>query len=107
MKMSYRPGTVPHMGRKALFDHDAMADLLVRQSGVITRSQVQDCAMSDQALRSIIIAGRPDIGQPDWRNARQDVRKNGPLTAQDVTDIVAYLRTLRSPTPGQPYPQNR
>lgn len=46
--------------------------------------------VSDQALRSIIIAGRPDIGQPDWRH------DNGELTPQDVTDIVAYLGSLRS-----------
>jgi cytochrome c oxidase cbb3-type subunit III len=48
--------------------------------------------VSDQALRSIIIAGRPDIGQPDWRH------DNGPLSAQDVTNIVAYLGSLRTNT---------
>jgi cytochrome c oxidase cbb3-type subunit III len=46
--------------------------------------------VSDQALRSIIIAGRPDIGQPDWRH------DNGQLSPQDVTDIVAYLGSLRT-----------
>lgn len=46
--------------------------------------------VSDQALRTIIIAGRPDIGQPDWRH------DNGQLSAQDVTDIVAYLSSLRA-----------
>jgi len=46
--------------------------------------------VSDQALRSIIIAGRPDIGQPDWRH------DNGPLSPQDVTNIVAYLSSLRT-----------
>lgn len=48
--------------------------------------------VSDQALRSIIIAGRPDIGQPDWRH------DNGQLSPQDVTDIVAYLSSLRKPS---------
>jgi cytochrome c oxidase cbb3-type subunit 3 len=46
--------------------------------------------ISDQALRSIIVAGRPDIGQPDWRH------DNSQLTAQDVTNIVAYLSSLRT-----------
>ena len=46
--------------------------------------------ISDQALRSIIIAGRPDIGQPDWRH------DNGQLSPQDVTSIVAYLGSLRT-----------
>jgi cytochrome c oxidase cbb3-type subunit 3 len=57
--------------------------------------------VSDQSLRSIIIAGRPDIGNPDW----QQVRPGHPLTDQEVSDIVAYLHSLRSDTPGQPYPE--
>jgi mono/diheme cytochrome c family protein len=55
-------------------------------------SPVYLALVSDQALRTIIIAGRPDIGQPDWRH------DNGqPLTPQDVDDIVAYLHSLRNP----------
>jgi cytochrome c oxidase cbb3-type subunit III len=46
--------------------------------------------VSDQALRTIIIAGRPDIGQPDWRH------DNGQLSPQDVADIVAWLSSLRT-----------
>ena len=57
--------------------------------------------VSDQSLRTIVIAGRPDLGQPDWKQ----VRPGRPLTDQDVSDIVAYLHSLRSDTPGQPYPQ--
>jgi len=57
--------------------------------------------VSDQSLRTIVIAGRPDIGQPDWRQ----VLPGQSLADQDVSDIVAYLHSLRSDTPGQPYPQ--
>jgi cytochrome c oxidase cbb3-type subunit III len=57
--------------------------------------------VSDQNLRTIIIAGRPDIGNPDW----QQVRLGQPLTDQEVSDLVAYLHSLRSDTPGQPYPE--
>lgn len=53
--------------------------------------------VSDQALRSIIIAGRPDIGQPDWRHDAPNGAAGQPLSAQDVTDIVAYLGSLRNP----------
>ncbi|HMG84193.1 MAG TPA: cytochrome c [Terracidiphilus sp.] len=59
--------------------------------------------MSDQSLRTIVIAGRPDLGQPDWNQ----VQPGQPLTDQDVSDIVAYLHSLRSDTPGQPYPETR
>src|SRR5258707_9905799 len=57
--------------------------------------------VSDQTLRSIVIAGRPDLGHPDW----SQVRHGQPLTDQDVTDVIAYLHSLRSDTPGQPYPE--
>jgi cytochrome c oxidase cbb3-type subunit III len=55
---------------------------------------------SDQTLRAIIIAGRPDIGHPDWRG----VAPGHPMSDQDVTDVVAWLASQRQKTPGQPYP---
>ena len=57
--------------------------------------------MSDQALRSIVIAGRPDLGHPGWDKANS----GHALSDQEITDIVAYLGSLRSATPGQPYPE--
>jgi mono/diheme cytochrome c family protein len=44
--------------------------------------------VSDQLLRTVIIAGRPDIGQPDWRSD-QPAR---PMSDQEVTDLVAWLK---------------
>jgi mono/diheme cytochrome c family protein len=63
--------------------------------------------VSDQGLRTMIIAGRPELGAPDWRG-RQTGRA---MSEQEVTDIVAWLGTHRKPSPGQPYatsthPQN-
>ena len=55
--------------------------------------------LSDQSLRTIVIAGRPDLGHPDWKQ----VRPSQPLADQDVSDIIGYLHSLRSDTPGQPY----
>jgi cytochrome c oxidase cbb3-type subunit III len=57
--------------------------------------------VSDQSLRSIVIAGRPDLGHPGWNQ----VRHGQPLTDRDVSDVIAYLHSLRSDTPGQPYPE--
>ncbi len=56
--------------------------------------------ISDQSLRAIIIAGRPDIGHPDWRSAQP----GHPMSDQDVTDVVAWMASQRQKTPGQPYP---
>jgi cytochrome c oxidase cbb3-type subunit III len=53
--------------------------------------------VSDQALRSIVIAGRPDIGQPDWAHLGPGGGKPAaPLLSQEVDDVVAYLASLRS-----------
>lgn len=52
--------------------------------------------VSDQVLRTVIIAGRTDIGQPDWRLTGVK-SSTGSLSAQDVTDVVTYLGTLRNP----------
>jgi cytochrome c oxidase cbb3-type subunit 3/ubiquinol-cytochrome c reductase cytochrome c subunit len=50
-------------------------------------------------LRSIVIAGRPEEGMPDWRSDGAQ-----PLTDQQITDIVAWLGSKRTASPGQPYP---
>jgi mono/diheme cytochrome c family protein len=54
---------------------------------------------SDQYLRTIVIAGRPEIGAPDWRS---DV-SGRPMQAQDVADVVAWMAAQRPQYPGQPY----
>jgi len=55
--------------------------------------------ISDQGLRTITIAGRPDEGMPDWRSDASQ-----PMTDQQITDIVAWLASKRTANPGQPYP---
>lgn len=54
---------------------------------------------SDQQLRTTIIAGRPELGSPDWRG---DVQGR-PMSAQEVSDVVAWLSSQRPKFPGQPY----
>jgi cytochrome c oxidase cbb3-type subunit 3/ubiquinol-cytochrome c reductase cytochrome c subunit len=56
--------------------------------------------LSDQSLRTIVIAGRPDLGQPDWRG---DIPGH-PLSDQEITDVVAWLSSHRAPLPGQTHP---
>ena len=51
--------------------------------------------VGDQALRSITIAGRPDIGQPDWLHDGPGGKAATPLSAQEVDDIITYLDSLR------------
>jgi len=46
---------------------------------------------SNQYLRTIVIAGRPELGAPDWRG---DV-PGQPMSQQDVSDVVAWLSAQR------------
>ena len=55
--------------------------------------------VTDQYLRTVTIAGRMDLGSPGWRGV---IGK--PLSAQDVSDTVAWLAAQRQQIPGQPYP---
>jgi cytochrome c oxidase cbb3-type subunit III len=56
--------------------------------------------VNDQTLRTVIVAGRPDLGQPNWAQ----VISGRALTDQEVNDVVAWLASQRTQTPGQPYP---
>jgi cytochrome c oxidase cbb3-type subunit III len=55
--------------------------------------------VSDQQLRTIVIAGRPELGAPDWRSDIED----RPMSPQEITDVVAWLSVQRPQFPGQPY----
>jgi mono/diheme cytochrome c family protein len=55
--------------------------------------------VSDHGLRTLVIAGRPELGAPDWRG---DV-PGKPMSDQEVTDVVAWLASKRVQNPGQPY----
>jgi cytochrome c oxidase cbb3-type subunit 3 len=69
-----------------------------KASSIVDRSFL--ALINDQELRTIVIAGRPELGAPDWRN---DV-PGKPLSAQDVSDVVAWLASQRPKFPGQPFP---
>jgi mono/diheme cytochrome c family protein len=55
--------------------------------------------ISDQDLRTNVIVGRPEFGAPDWRG---DVPGH-PMSAQEISDVVAWLAAQRPKLPGQPY----
>jgi cytochrome c oxidase cbb3-type subunit 3 len=55
--------------------------------------------VSDQGLRTIVIAGRRELGAPDWRGNMP----GKPMSDREVTDVVAWLASRRVPNAGQPY----
>jgi cytochrome c oxidase cbb3-type subunit III len=55
--------------------------------------------VSDQGLRTMVIVGRPELGAPDWRGNVP----GKPMSEQDITDVVAWLASHRTPSPGRPY----
>jgi cytochrome c oxidase cbb3-type subunit III len=60
------------------------------QAGSITNASFLSL-VSDQGLRTSTIVGRPDFGIPDWRG----YIPQHALTNQEITDVVAYLASLR------------
>jgi mono/diheme cytochrome c family protein len=47
--------------------------------------------ITDQGLRTLVIAGRPDFNAPDWRNNVP----GHPMSDQEITDVVAWLASQR------------
>jgi cytochrome c oxidase cbb3-type subunit 3 len=71
------------------------------------KSEILDSAflalISDQAIRTTTITGRPDLGMPDWRN-----QVNGrPMSDQDVTDVVTWMTSQRPSMTGQSVARER
>jgi mono/diheme cytochrome c family protein len=58
--------------------------------------------VTDQGLRSWILAGQTEQGSHDWQSYSPDHE----LSDQEVTDIVAWLASHRTATPGQVYKQH-
>lgn len=56
--------------------------------------------INEQTVRTTIIAGRPDLGEPDWRNHIP----GRAMTDDEITNVSAWLIAQRPATPGQPYP---
>jgi cytochrome c oxidase cbb3-type subunit 3/ubiquinol-cytochrome c reductase cytochrome c subunit len=74
-------------------------------NGVRTGSLVDPAYLaliSDQGLRSIILAGQPEQGMPDWRHHLTGPAAR-PMTGDEIADVVAWLTSHRIATPGQPY----
>ena len=71
-----------------------------REQGQLDRGWFVSRLLSDQQLRTIVIAGRPELGAPDWRGNVP----GRPMSTQEVTDVVAWLFRQRPQSPGQPYP---
>ena len=51
--------------------------------------------ISNQALRRIVITGRPDLGMPNYAEARPGDPHFVPLSEQEINDLVALLASWR------------
>ena len=60
-----------------------------RGSSIVDSSYL--ALVSDQNLRTTVIAGRPELGAPDWRSDLP----GKPMSPDDVSDVVAWLAAQR------------
>lgn len=56
--------------------------------------------VSAQAIRTEVVLGRPDLHVPDWQHENPEHA----LSDKELRDVIAFVLSHRSPTPGQPYP---
>jgi cytochrome c oxidase cbb3-type subunit 3 len=61
-----------------------------RASSIVDSSYL--ALVSDQNLRTTVIAGRPEMGAPDWRGDLP----GKPMSPEDVSDVVAWLVAQRT-----------
>ncbi|MEE3328728.1 MAG: c-type cytochrome [Myxococcota bacterium] len=59
---------------------------------------------SDQSLRNTVIAGRLDLGMPNFREY-ETAGQRVALSPQQISNIVAWLASQRAEFPGQTYPE--
>jgi cytochrome c oxidase cbb3-type subunit III len=58
--------------------------------------------ISNQGLRTLVIAGRPDFDAPDWRNNVP----GHPMSDQEISDVVAWLAAQRPQSAPSPSTMN-
>jgi mono/diheme cytochrome c family protein len=58
--------------------------------------------VSDQNLRTVTIVGLPEFDAPDWRSNVP----GQPMSASEISDVVAWLASQRPQFPGQPFPNS-
>jgi len=91
-----QPGEVAY-GKYCASCHGASGEGAAKGSAITNDSFL--ALISDQGLRTIVIAGRPELGAPDWRGNVP----GKPMSEQEITDVVAWLASRRVQNPGQPY----
>lgn len=84
-------GAAVYVGR-CLWCHEPQGAFEPQAGGLRDPSYL--ALLSDQSLRTAIVAGRPDLGMPDWRG---DDRHPG-LEHRHVWEVVAYLASFRKQT---------
>ena len=80
--------------------HGASGQGTRRASSIVDGSYL--ALVSDQSLRTTVVVGRRELGAPDFRGNVP----GKPMSAEDVSDVVAWLAAQRPEVPGQPYGSN-
>lgn len=81
--------------------HGAVAQKAGKAGSILDGSLL--ALINEQTVRTTIIAGRPDIGEPDWRSHIA----GRPMTDEEITSVTAWLMAQKPVLPGQPYPNAR
>ncbi|HEY5792248.1 MAG TPA: cytochrome c [Chthoniobacterales bacterium] len=92
----------PAAGEKVYAAYQAEAEKRspgLTKDGFLTNPAFLDL-VTDQYLRTLVIAGQPELGLLNWREAIP----GQPLSDQEIADLVAWLASKRVNEFGQPVP---
>lgn len=95
----------PHRGREAYLTFCSACHGVDGKGGPKAGSVTNDAYLSlisDQGLRTIVIAGRPDFQMPDWRG----YVSGRAMTEQEIADVVVWLASQRPHNPFALSPAN-
>ena len=86
----------PHAG-EALYRSDCLRCHAPGPSSILDPTYL--ALVSNGGLRTLLVAGEPQLGMPDWRGY-----PGGALNDQQLADLVVFMVSHRTPAAGQPFP---
>lgn len=85
----------PHAG-EALYRADCLRCHAPGPSSILDPAYL--ALVSNGGLRTLLVAGKPQGGMPDWRGY-----PGGPLNDQQLADLISFMVSHRTPAAGQPF----
>jgi NADH dehydrogenase FAD-containing subunit len=85
-------------GKVHLPEETIEAETIILAAGIVPNPVVAGLPVDKDKRGHIVITGQPDLGMPDYAGTKGRPEDFQPLTAENVTDVVALLAYWRTET---------